>query len=158
MDCSPPGSSVRGIIQARILEWAAILFSRGSSRPGGWIWISRVADQDLCPNLYYLLPSYFGFRFSLYCSLRWKITLLIRTLSLFLLFNVNIYSCIFHSEHFFTVSCVMAVMFLLKSVSCSVVSDSCNPMDCSPPGSSIHGILQARILEWAAIPFTRGSS
>ena len=27
----------------------------------------------------------------------------------------------------------------------------CNPMDCSPPGSSVHGILQARILEWAAI-------
>ena len=33
MDCSPPGSSVRGILQARILEWVAILFSRGSSRP-----------------------------------------------------------------------------------------------------------------------------
>ena len=31
-------------------------------------------------------------------------------------------------------------------------------MDCSPPGSSIHGILQARILEWAAMPFPRGSS
>ena len=35
----------------------------------------------------------------------------------------------------------------------------CNPMDyCSPPGSSIHGILQARILEWVAIAFSRGSS
>ena len=30
----------------------------------------------------------------------------------------------------------------------------CNPMDCSPPGSSVHGILQARILEWVAIPFS----
>ena len=30
-------------------------------------------------------------------------------------------------------------------------------MDCSPPGSSVHGILQARILEWEAIPFSRGS-
>ena len=29
----------------------------------------------------------------------------------------------------------------------------CNPMDCSLPGSSVHGILQARILEWAAIAF-----
>ena len=28
----------------------------------------------------------------------------------------------------------------------------CNPMDCSPPGSSVHGILQARILEWVAMP------
>ena len=33
----------------------------------------------------------------------------------------------------------------------------CNPMDCSPPGSSVHGIFQARILEWVAIPFSWGS-
>ena len=34
----------------------------------------------------------------------------------------------------------------------------CGPMDCSPPGSSVHGILQARILEWVAIPFSREPS
>ena len=34
MDCSTPGSSVHGILQARVLEWVAISFSRGSSRPG----------------------------------------------------------------------------------------------------------------------------
>ena len=34
----------------------------------------------------------------------------------------------------------------------------CNPMDYSLPGSSVHGIFQARILEWVAIPFSRGSS
>ena len=34
----------------------------------------------------------------------------------------------------------------------------CQPMDYSPPGSSVHGILQARILEWIAIPFSRESS
>ena len=34
----------------------------------------------------------------------------------------------------------------------------CGPMDCSPSGSSVHGILQARILEWVAISFSRGSS
>ena len=33
----------------------------------------------------------------------------------------------------------------------------CDPMDCSPPGSSVHGILQARILEWVAISYSRGS-
>ena len=33
-----------------------------------------------------------------------------------------------------------------------------NPVDCSPPGSSVHGILQARILKWIVIPFSRGSS
>ena len=34
----------------------------------------------------------------------------------------------------------------------------CDPMDCSLPGSSLHGIFQARILEWVAIPSSRGSS
>jgi len=34
----------------------------------------------------------------------------------------------------------------------------CDPMDCSPPGSYVHGILQAIILEWVAIPFSRESS
>ena len=34
----------------------------------------------------------------------------------------------------------------------------CGSMDCSPPGSQVHGILQARILEWVAISFSRGSS
>ena len=34
----------------------------------------------------------------------------------------------------------------------------CDPMDCSPPGSSVHGILWARILEWVAISFSRRSS
>ena len=42
---------------------------------------------------------------------------------------------------------------------CYVVTKSCpvlyDPMDCSPPGSSVHGILQARVLEWAAISFSR---
>ena len=32
----------------------------------------------------------------------------------------------------------------------------CNPVDCSPPGSSVHRILQARILDWVAMPFSRG--
>ena len=44
------------------------------------------------------------------------------------------------------------------SVSRSVMPNSYNPMDCNPPDSSVHGILQARILKWVAIPFCRGSS
>ena len=40
----------------------------------------------------------------------------------------------------------------------SVMSDSCDPMDHNPPDSSVRGILQARILEWVAIPFSRRSS
>ena len=41
---------------------------------------------------------------------------------------------------------------------CSVLSDSCDPMDCSPPGSFVHRISQARILESIAISSSRGSS
>ena len=41
--------------------------------------------------------------------------------------------------------------------SCSVVSDSCYPMDCSLLGSSLRGILQARLLEWIAISFSISS-
>ena len=43
----------------------------------------------------------------------------------------------------------------LVAQSCTTL---CDPMDCSPPGSSVHGILQARILEWIAMPSSRGSS
>ena len=39
-----------------------------------------------------------------------------------------------------------------------VLQSLSNPVNCSPPGSSVHGILQARILEWVAVPFSRGSS
>jgi len=34
----------------------------------------------------------------------------------------------------------------------------CDPVDCSPPGFSVHGMLQARILQWVAMPSSRGSS
>jgi len=54
--------------------------------------------------------------------------------------------------------------FLLQSIRVkneSEVTQSCptpsDPMDCSPPGSSIHGSFQARVLEWVAISFSRGS-
>ena len=44
---------------------------------------------------------------------------------------------------------------VLVTGSCPTLYD---PMDCSLPGFSVHGIIQARILEWVAIAFTRGSS
>ena len=47
MDCSPPGSSVHGIIQARILEWIAVPFSRGSSWPRDWIHVFCIAGRFL---------------------------------------------------------------------------------------------------------------
>ena len=45
MDCSPPASSVHGILQARILEWVAISFSRGSSQPRDWTRVSCIAGR-----------------------------------------------------------------------------------------------------------------
>ena len=57
---------------------------------------------------------------------------------------------------------VLLRVIKMKIESESEVSQSCptfcDPMDCRLPGSSIHGILQANILEWAAISFSRGSS
>ena len=45
MDCSLPGSSVHGIFQAIVLEWIAISFSKGSSRPRDWTQVSCVVDR-----------------------------------------------------------------------------------------------------------------
>ena len=47
MDCSLPGSSVHGIFQARVLEWVAISFSRGSSQPRNWTQVSCIAGKCL---------------------------------------------------------------------------------------------------------------
>ena len=56
--------------------------------------------------------------------------------------------CFFHSEmSLFVVVCLLSHVKLL-----------CDTMDGSPPGSSVHGISQARILECVAIPFSKGSS
>ena len=101
MVCSPPGSSVRGILQASILEWAAISFSRVSSER---------KDQT-----HYLL-----------CLVHWP------TDSLPLSHQ---------SED--EVKCEVLV-----TQSCLTL---CDPMDHSLPDFSVHGILQARILEWVAM-------
>ena len=45
-------------------------------------------------------------------------------------------------------------MLCLVAQSCPTL---CNPVDCSPPGSSVHWVLQARTLEWVATPSSRGS-
>ena len=52
-------------------------------------------------------------------------------------------------------SALCITVCVLVAQSCPTV---CNPMDCSTPSFSAHGLLRARILEWVAIPFSRGSS
>ena len=49
----------------------------------------------------------------------------------------------------------MPFLFLFVTQLCLTL---CDPMDCSPPGSSVHGIFQATILKWVAISSSRGSS
>ena len=95
MDWSPPGSSVHGISQTRILEWVAISSCRGSSQPGDQTHISCIKGR------------------------------------------------------FFTTEPLAAAAKSLQS--CPTL---CHPIDSSPPGSPVPGILQARTLEWVAISFS----
>ena len=112
MDGGPPGSSVHGILQARILEWVAISSSRGSC-PHREIWTGI---------------SCIGRRILYHRDTREALSICMRT---------SVRACVLtHLNHV----------------------GLCEPMDCGPPGSSVHGILQARILEWVAMPSSRGSS
>ena len=56
--------------------------------------------------------------------------------------------------HIYTCIHVVKVKVLLAQLCLTL----CNPIDCSRPGSSVRGILQTRILEWVAMPTSRGSS
>ena len=108
MDPSPPGSSVHGIFQARVLEWVAIPFSRGSSRPRDGTPVSWVT-----------------------CIARW-ILYHWATRKLYLLL------C--------TWACLVAQL-------CLTLGD---PMDCSPPDSSVHGIFPCRNTGMGCHSFLQG--
>ena len=60
-DCSPPGSSVHGILQARILEWVAILFFGGSCRPRDWTCISCSAGRFF--TIWAMREAHFSYMF-----------------------------------------------------------------------------------------------
>jgi len=69
----------------------------------------------------------------------------------------------FFFAHFLIGLFVVVVVIVIECMRCLYMCESvcltlCDPMDCSPPGSSVHGILQARILEWVAMPSSRRSS
>ena len=120
-DCSPPGSSVHGIIQVRTLEWVAMPPTRGSSQP---------RDQT--------------FIFCVSCTGRWVL---------------------YHQHHLgrpspsskTTPSCPNPTSHSWPccAQSCPTL---CNDMACGLPDSSVHGISQARLLEWVAMSFSKGSS
>ena len=106
MDCTSPGSSVHGFLQARILEGVAIPFSRRSSQPRDQILVSCTASR------------FFTIWATREVQTKWCVCLLV------------------------TQSCLIL----------------CHPMARSPPGSSVHRILQARILKWISMPSSRRSS
>ena len=112
MNCSPPGSSVHGILQARIQEWVAMPPSRGSSQPRDRTYVSYA-----CP-----------------------------------LWQASSLPLVPLGKSLFRLEVKVSVLVALL---CPTL---CDPMDCSLPGSSVHGILQARILEWVAMPSSRASS
>ena len=210
MDCSLPGSSVHGIFQARILEWVAISFSRGSSWPRDQTCISctgrRILNhratweaigglgsvlnkidqikQETLPDC--KMHCVAGQHISSRHAGHWQHH-----------YNGNTGRNAHHStcswcSHFFSRStfccygycrgyrraagnCFFLVYQLVQiSVSkllvidvwCGIVHAKslqlcvplCDAVDCHPPSSSVHGILQARILQWVAMVSCRGSS
>ena len=107
MDCSPSGSSVHGILQTRIVEGVAIIFSRRSFQPG--------IEPEFLTS-----PALAG--------------------------------------RFFTTSSTWEAQINALVLVAQLCPTFCDPMGYSLPGSSVHGILQTRILEWVAIPFSRISA
>ena len=100
MDCSPPGSSVHRVSQARKLEWVAISFSKGFSRPRDWTHVSCIAGEFFTTE-----PPGKPTR-----NRKWSVKV---------------------------------------TQSCPILGD--------PTDYTVRGILQARIQEWVAFPFSRGS-
>ena len=83
--------------------------------------------------------------------MEWNWNLLIKFLSLVIEFYIGFINFLL-SYYNRSQKCIESV---LVTQSCLTV---CDPTVCSPLGSSVHGISQARMLEWVAIPFSRGSS
>ena len=149
MDCSPPGFSVHGILQARTLEWVAISFSKESSWPRDWTQVSCLAGRffttwaarethiwytakllQSCPTLCHAIdisPS----------GSTVPGILQARTLEWVAIAFSNAWKW-------------KVKVKLLSHVQLR------DPMDCSLPGSSNRGIFQARVLEWGAIAFSAG--
>ena len=161
VDCSPPGPSVHGILQARILEQVAISFSRGSSRPRDQTQVSCVSGTGrqvpststtreptpLCIITHQIWEA-------INCKTYWLVYILLRkntATKTTIDFNCK-------TAWFSKVKMFEKKKSILESVSQSVAQlclTLCNPMDCSPPGSSVQGILQTRYWKWVAISFSR---
>ena len=147
VDCSPPGSSVHGILQARILEWVTTLSSRGSSQPRDWTQVSGITGR------------FFSiWATSVACCCCCEVTSVVSN-------SVRPHrqqpTRLSHPWDSPGRNTGVGCHFLLQCMQVKSereVAQSCatlrNPMDCSLPGSSVHGIFQARVLDWVAIAFS----
>ena len=100
--------------------------------------VYSVSGQNKERKVFNVLPSLFSDRFWVTCTVLWSFT----------------------CRKFSTGNKILTVL-KNSSVLCLVAQlcpTLCDPMGCSPPGSSVHGILRARILEWVAMPSSMGSS
>ena len=138
MDCSRTSSSVHGIFQARILEWVAISYSRGSSWP---------RDQTRVSDI-----SCIG-RQILYISATWEAPCMC-----ILCFCNHVHPSFSTSIIILHTSCTLLFPLNPDSAAAAVAAKLlqsrptlCDPIDGSPPGPAVPGILQARTLEWFAI-------
>ena len=137
MDCSPSGSSVHGISQARTLEWIAISFSRGSSRPRGQTHISCTAGRFFTTEP----PG----------NPSWTLTAAAAAKSL--------QSCPTMCD---PIDSRQPIRFPRPwdspgkntGVGCHFLLQGMKVKSESARGSSVHGIFQARVLEWGAIAFS----
>ena len=108
--------------------------------------------------LFFSFFSPFPLSFLLLFFLRFILSFILFPLLLTFLSFYSFSPLFFTLDSFYWYYLKFSFLLCLLFFSWSVVSDSCNPMDCSPLGSSVHRIFQARILEWVVISFCRGSS
>ena len=177
MDQGPIGPSVWGISQAKILEWVAISFSRGSFQPRDQTWVSWFVGRFFTTEppgkphgasrlnspaqlfLNFLTANIFPMAWKLESVKQHSVRILPPTL--FAQFPPRPPSNHFYLRlSFLNVSVPIQANKIIHSESevVQLCPTLCDPMDGSLPGSTVHGIFQARMLEWAATSFSRGSS
>ena len=157
IDGSPPGSPVPGILQARTLEWVAISFSKAWKWKGKVKLLSPVQLLATPWTAAHQAPPSMGFSRQEHWSrvplpqynpgdIHQQV-LLLKTRGTLSSPGAFLF-CPSTIKTTYMISFIYICVHAKSLQSCSTL---CNTMDCSPPGSSVHGILQARIVEWAAV-------
>ena len=130
--------TVHGILQARILEWVAFPFSKGSSQPRDWIQVSCIAGRFFSSWAIREAQEYWSGK---------PISSLANLPDL----GIEPGSPALQADSLPTELSGKPIATAAKSL--QLCPTLCDPVDISPPGSPAPGILQARTLEWVAISF-----